>query len=102
MATSKDLTKEDILHIAKLASLQLDETEVTKFQEQLSETISYIENLSELDTENVIPTSHSTAVTNVYFQDGKTNERQLSQEYALFNAQNKAKKNFIVKRIMHE
>jgi aspartyl-tRNA(Asn)/glutamyl-tRNA(Gln) amidotransferase subunit C len=67
MAKHKDLTKEDILHIAKLANITLNESEVAKYQNQLTETIHYVENLDELDTSNVQPTSHSTNVQNVFF-----------------------------------
>ena len=61
------LTKEDVLHIAKLANLPLDDASIEKFQKQLSETINYVENLDELDTKDVKPTSHSTDLKNVYF-----------------------------------
>lgn len=102
MTTSKHLTKEQILHIAKLANLSLSDEEVEKFKDQLSETITYVENLSELDTKNVQPTSHSTAVTNVYFQDGTENKRKLTQDEALKNAKNKKNSMYVVKRIMEE
>lgn len=100
MAKKDDLTKSDILHIAKLANLSLSETEVEKYLGQLLETIKYVENLDELDTSNVQPTSHSTNVTNVYFEDGTKNERLFSQDEALKNGKNKNDGQFVVKRIM--
>ena len=83
MAKNVDLTKADILHIAKLANLSLSENEVEKYLGQLLETIKYVENLDELDTKNVQPTSHSTNVTNVYFEDGEKCTRMFSKEEAL-------------------
>lgn len=100
MAKKAQLTKDDILHIAKLANLTLSDEEVEKYMNQLSETIKYVENLDELDTSNVEPTSHSTNVTNVYFEDGKECTRMFSQEDALKNAKDTKKSQFVVNRIM--
>jgi aspartyl-tRNA(Asn)/glutamyl-tRNA(Gln) amidotransferase subunit C len=100
MAKTSELTRKDILHIAELANLTVSDAEVEKYMNQLSETIKYVENLDELDTSNVEPTSHSTNVTNVYFEDGAKNERLFSQEEALKNGKNKKNGQFVVKRIM--
>ncbi len=100
MASKDNLTKADILHIAKLANLSLSETEVEKYLGQLLETIKYVENLDELDTSNLQPTSHSTNVTNVYFEDGTANTRKFSKKEALKNAKSKKNGQFVVKRIM--
>ena len=100
MAKHVELSKDDILHIARLANLTLTDAEVEKYMHQLSETIKYVENLDELDTTNVQPTSHSTNVTNVYFEDGTENKRLFSQDEAEKNAKNKKNGQFVVKRIM--
>lgn len=100
MSKHVDLSTEDILHIAKLANLTLTEEEVEKYKKQLSQTIEYIENLDELDTKDVPPTSHSTNLTNVFFEDGKKNTRLFSKEEALKNGKNIKKGQFVVKRIM--
>lgn len=99
---SKTLTTEDILHIAKLANLTLTDEEIEKFRSQLSETITYVENLNELDTSTVSTAAQLTVEVNTYFEDGKENKRVLSQEDALANAKAHNKKYFVVKRIMHE
>ncbi|MCX7996775.1 MAG: Asp-tRNA(Asn)/Glu-tRNA(Gln) amidotransferase subunit GatC [Patescibacteria group bacterium] len=75
--TQKQITRDDILHLAKLANLQLTEAEIKKYMSQLEETIEYVENLSELNTVGVPPTSHATRVENVYFEDGTPNQRGL-------------------------
>ncbi len=100
MIKKAELTKKDILHIAKLANLTVSDEEVEKYMNQLSETIKYVENLDELDTANVEPTSHSTNVTNVYFEDGTANTRQFSQKEAVKYGKNIKKGQFVVKRIM--
>ena len=58
------LTREQVLHIAKLARLGLREDEVEKFQTQLSGIIAYVDQLKELNTDNVEPTSQITGLVN--------------------------------------
>lgn len=100
MAHKVDLTKDDVLHIAKLANLQMDDASIEKFRKQLTETLHYVENLEELDTQDVPPTSHSTDVKNVFFEDGTKNDRLFSQEEALKNGKNTKRNMFMVRRIM--
>ena len=100
MSKTKDLTHEDVLHIAQLANLPITDESVEMYRKQLSETISYVENLDELDTSNVEPTSHSTNLKNVFFKDGTKNERLFTQEQAMANAKIVKKGQFVVKRLM--
>ncbi|MBP9691400.1 Asp-tRNA(Asn)/Glu-tRNA(Gln) amidotransferase subunit GatC [Candidatus Woesebacteria bacterium] len=100
MSKSATLSKDDVLHIAQLANIQLSEDEVVKYQKQLIETIQYVENLEELDTSGVEPTLHSTKASNVYFADGTTNERKFTQDEALKNGKSTKKHMFAVKRLM--
>lgn len=94
------LTKEDILHLAKLSKLQLTDEEIRKYLGQLEETVEYVKNLNELNTEKVTPTSQTTDLTNVGFEDGKKNTRLFSQDLATSNSKNKKDGQFVVKRIM--
>ena len=100
MSKTKDLTRKDVLHIAKLANIPITDANVEMYRKQLSETISYVENLDELDTTNVEPTSHSTNLKNVFFKDGTKNERLFTQEQATANAKIVKKGQFVVKRLM--
>lgn len=81
--------KIDVKHVAKLANLPLSEEEIKKFEEQLSETLTHIENLKEIDSAHTPPTNQVTNVENVLREDIVT--PSLSQEDALKNA--KAKEN---------
>ena len=63
------LTADEVKSIAKLAQLKLTEEEVSKFQDQLSEVLNYVEVLNELDTEKVEPTSQVTGLENVTRED---------------------------------
>ncbi|KKR44363.1 MAG: aspartyl/glutamyl-tRNA amidotransferase subunit C [Candidatus Woesebacteria bacterium GW2011_GWF1_40_24] len=59
------LNKEDVLHVAKLAKLNISDQEIDKFTPQLSNVINYFGELSEVDTEGVEPTSQTTGLENV-------------------------------------
>ncbi|MBM7094932.1 MULTISPECIES: Asp-tRNA(Asn)/Glu-tRNA(Gln) amidotransferase subunit GatC [Alteribacter] len=78
------ITKAQIKHVAHLARLEFTDHEVEMFSEQLDSIINYAEQLNELDTTNVKPTSHVFDVKNVLREDEV--KPSLSQEDALKNA----------------
>lgn len=94
------LTKEDILHLAKLANLQITDAEVEKYLNQLEQTLDYVENLSELDTSKVDASASSSVLENIFFTDGTENTRGLSQEEVMQNAHSKKGNAFKVTRIL--
>lgn len=63
------LSKADVLHVAKLAKLDLTEIEINKFLPQLSSIIDYISQLNEVDTKGIEPTSQTTGLTDVFRED---------------------------------
>ena len=65
------LTREQVLHIARLARLGLSEEDVVKFQEQLSEILDHFDVLRQVDTESVPPTSHTLDLENVTSSDSE-------------------------------
>lgn len=77
------LTKDNVLHVAKLAKLTLTEEEVKKYLSQLAKVVDYISQLEEVDTSDVEPTSQTTGLTNVFRSDEVKQEECLSQEDAL-------------------
>lgn len=96
----RKLTKEEILHLAKLSSLKLTEKEIEKYFKQLEETIIYVENLKDLNTKGTSTTSQTTNISDVYFDDGEKNSRGLESVEAIKNAKNKKNNFFVVKRIL--
>ncbi len=89
--------KIDVTHVAKLANLPLSNEESKKFQKQLSETVSYIDELREVDTKNIPPTSQVTGKINEFREDEV--KPSLSQEDALKNA-SKTKSGMFVSKIV--
>ena len=63
------LTKDEVLHIAKLARLELKEEEVEKFRTQLSQILEYVGQLQNVDTTGIEPISQITGLQNVMRED---------------------------------
>jgi aspartyl-tRNA(Asn)/glutamyl-tRNA(Gln) amidotransferase subunit C len=74
----------DIDDIARLARLKLTEEEREVFSEQMSDIITYMEKLNELDTSGVEPTAHVLNIKNVFREDEP--RASLPKEKALQNA----------------
>ena len=58
-----------VRNVAKLSRLNLSDGEVHQFAEQMSEILSYVEKMNELDTENVEPLAHCLPMHNVFRED---------------------------------
>ncbi len=97
--SKKNFTKKDVHHLAKLSALTLSEKEVEKYEKQLSETLEYIENLNELNTENVKEAHSVIDSKDVFFEDGEENKRGLTEKDVLKNAKVKNSQ-FVVERIL--
>jgi aspartyl-tRNA(Asn)/glutamyl-tRNA(Gln) amidotransferase subunit C len=63
------IDRDTILRVAELARLDLTDDEKAEFSNQLSDIISYVEKINELDTESVEPTDHIVELTNVLRDD---------------------------------
>jgi len=63
------ITREEVLHVARLARLELTEDEVERFTEQLSAILEAVAKVSELDLSEVEPTAHPLDVINVWAED---------------------------------
>ena len=59
------ISREDVLHVARLARLTLTEDEVDRATEQLSGILEHVAALSELDLAGVEPTAHALDLENV-------------------------------------
>ena len=63
------IDREQVLHVAKLARLELTDEEVEKMADELSGILEHVERINQLDLENVDPTSHVVAIENVLRPD---------------------------------
>jgi aspartyl-tRNA(Asn)/glutamyl-tRNA(Gln) amidotransferase subunit C len=63
------LDRERVLHVARLAKLELDEVEVQRMSAELSKVLDHVDRIRELDLDGVPTTSHVVDVTNVLRPD---------------------------------
>ena len=63
------LTEEEVRHIALLARLGLGDDEVEKFRNQLSHILENFEELNQIDTADLPPTTQSINLENIYRDD---------------------------------
>lgn len=91
------LTKDQVKHVAKLANLPISEVEIAKFEEQLSETLNFVEQLDQVNTDGIEATHSVTGLFNVV-RDDET-EPSFSQQDALKNAKSTEEGQFKVKAI---
>ncbi len=94
------ITRETILHIAKLARLRLADAEVSELQADMASIVGYIEKLQELDTALIEPTAH-VAVEAAPLRPDEISEG-LSNEAALSEAPRPREGGFAVPAFMDE
>ena len=63
------ITRDDVLHVAALARLELTEDEIARLEVQLNDILEAVGKVSELDLSDVPPTSHPLEVVNVWEED---------------------------------
>jgi aspartyl-tRNA(Asn)/glutamyl-tRNA(Gln) amidotransferase subunit C len=78
------ITREEVLHVARLARLELSDDEVERFTEQLSAILEAVAKVSELDLSGVEPTAHPLDLVNVWAGDEP--RPSLTLDEALANA----------------
>ena len=64
-----EITRDEVLHVAQLARLELTDDEVARFQEQLSAILGAVSKVSELDLRGVPPTAHPLEISNAWADD---------------------------------
>ncbi|HXR11239.1 MAG TPA: Asp-tRNA(Asn)/Glu-tRNA(Gln) amidotransferase subunit GatC [Gaiellaceae bacterium] len=64
-----EITREQLLHVAHLARLELREDELVRLEAQLRDILAAVSKVSELDLSDVPPTSHPLDVVNVWGED---------------------------------
>ena len=77
------LTKDEVLHVAKLAGLNLSDAEIKKFPPQLSSIVDFISQLNKVDTKGVEPTAQVTGLENIFRKDEVNSSNILSNDAAL-------------------
>ena len=76
------ITREEVLHVAKLASLELTDDEVERLTGELSAILEAVSKVSELDLSDVPPTSHPLELVNAWAEDEPRPSLPLDEAFA--------------------
>lgn len=90
----------NIKHVAKLANLTLTPEEEIKFEKQLSDILTYVEKLNEVNVEGIEPTSQVTGLENVTRPDETI--PSLTQDEALSETKSQHNGMFKVKAVLED
>lgn len=94
--------KIDVKHVAKLANLAIPDSQIKKFEKQLSSILDHIDKLQKVNTKNIAETSQITGLENVTRDDVPNPLRTLSQDEALSNTKSSQNGLFKVKGVLNE
>jgi aspartyl-tRNA(Asn)/glutamyl-tRNA(Gln) amidotransferase subunit C len=78
------ISRDEVLHVARLARLALTDDEVERFGEQLDAILEAVGKVAELDLTDVEPTAHPLELANVWAEDEP--RPSLTPDEALANA----------------
>jgi len=92
------ITAAQVRHIASLAQLEFDEEQIELFTRQLGSILAYFEQIRELDTEGVEPTSHALDLVNAFRPDAP--RPSLPPEAAVANAPEQESGHFKVPQVI--
>ena len=92
------ITRKEVEHVAKLARLALRDEEIDTLTGQLSNILTYVEKLNELDTRDVDPTAHVLPIKNVLLEDEV--KKSLEREKAIGNASDRTDEFFRVPKVI--
>ncbi len=96
----QEITPEVVRHVALLSRLELAEGEAESYAADLDKILHFVETLSELDTTDVPPTSHSFKMQNVFREDEV--RPSLTNEQALANAPDSEEECFKVPAVLQD
>jgi len=92
------ISREEVIHVADLARLDIDKEHIEKFALQLGKILEYVDTLENVDTTGVRPTTHAISMTNAFREDEE--KSRFDRDSALANAPDKADGNFIVPKVV--
>jgi len=96
----ENISKEQVLHVAHLARLEIADEAAEKLAIELRSIINYAEQLNEVDTTDVEPMTHVLNLVNVMRKDEP--KEWTTQEDALKNAPDHENGHFRVPSILSE
>jgi len=92
------ITKEEVLHVAHLARLEIGEADVARFADQIGTILNYVDTITQVETRGVAATAHAISLTNAFRDDDL--QDHLTPEASLANAPEKDDGSFVVPKVI--
>lgn len=89
---------DEVRHVAELARLKIDETDLERFAVQLGSILEYVESLKKVDTAGVAPTAHAVLTRSAFRSDEE--HQSIDRDRALENAPDTENGFFVVPKII--
>jgi aspartyl-tRNA(Asn)/glutamyl-tRNA(Gln) amidotransferase subunit C len=94
------ISLDEVRHVARLARLELDETEMLSFQAELNALLGHFLDIRSVDVSALEPKSHAVTMQNVWSEDDPW--QPLPRERALRNAPVSRAGLFVVPQIIED
>lgn len=92
------ISREEVIHVAELARLDMDAAAIDTFAVQIGKILEYVATLERVDTRGVEPTTHAMFMNNAFREDVR--QGHLEKEAVLSNAPAKENGNFVVPKVI--
>jgi aspartyl-tRNA(Asn)/glutamyl-tRNA(Gln) amidotransferase subunit C len=93
------ISKEEIIHIAKLASLNLSDEEIDRYTNDMQEILEFANTVNEVSTENISETIGINGIYNVFRKDEI--KQSISKEELLKNAPSQDEGMFRIPKVIN-
>jgi aspartyl-tRNA(Asn)/glutamyl-tRNA(Gln) amidotransferase subunit C len=94
------ISLDEVRHVARLARLELDDSEVQEFQKELNALLGHFSDIRGIDVADIEPQSHAVALQNVWGEDETW--PGISRDAALRNAKMTKAGLFVVPAIIED
>ena len=93
-----NITRSEVQHVSRLARLALSEEELDAMTGEIDAILGYVDQLSALDTDGIVPTAHAVPMENAFRSDDV--KPGFTPEQALCNAPDATGSAFRVRRVI--
>ena len=100
MKKQKNVTRDEVIRIAKLAKLHLDEEQIINYTKNINEILTYMEQLNEVNIKDIEPLSHVLDQSNIVREDIVT--ESLDTTEILKSAPQSSEKHFVVPKVIEK
>ena len=100
MKKQKNVTRDEVIRIAKLAKLHLDEEQIINYTKNINEILTYMEQLNEVNIKDIEPLSHVLEQSNIVREDIVT--ESLDTKEILKSAPQSSENHFVVPKVIEK